>query len=99
MSFFNTTNEVDPQLNVFCKKAESQDELVEELFNENPLQTYTPSEVWQTLIERGLNEKTPLTSIRRSMNTLTKDDVLVMLEWKTKKGYYGRPEHYWTKCI
>lgn len=93
--YFNTTNEINPQLDVFRKKAESQDALVEELFSENPLQTYTPSEVWQILIKRGLNENTPLTSIRRSMNTLTKGDVLAKLGWKTKKGYYGKPEHAW----
>ena len=99
MSFYNTTGEKNPQLDVFHKKATGQDNLISELFDENPLQTYTPSEVWQLLIERGsIHANTPLTSIRRSMNTLTKDDELVKLEWKTKIGFYCRPEHYWTKA-
>lgn len=99
MSYYNTTGETNPQLEVFHKKATGQDNIISELFAENPLKTYTPSEVWQLLMERGsIHANTPLTSIRRAMNTLTRDDVLVKLEWKTKSGPYGRPEHCWTKA-
>ena len=99
MSYFNTTNEVGSQLDVFRKKAVTQDDVIDELFSENPLQTYAPSRVWEILKERGkIGSNTPLTSIRRSMNTLTKSEFLVKLEWKTKKGIYGRPEHLWTKA-
>lgn len=97
--YYNTTNEVNPQLDVFCKKAVTQDDVIESLFSENPLQTYLPDEVHKILIERGsIGKKTPLTSIRRAMTTLTKKGVLVKLHWKTKTSELGRPAHYWTKA-
>lgn len=97
--YFNTTNEVNPQLEVFHKKAESQDNVIETLFSENPLKAYTPSEVWQLLIKRGIiGVNTPLTSIRRSMNTLTKKDLLIKTDTK-KTGIYNRKEHVWVLTI
>ena len=100
--YFNTTKETNPQLEVFKKKATGQDNIVAALFSENPLQRATPSEVWRVLLKRGsIGAKTPLTSVRRSMNTLTKGDnpALVKLSEQKPKGFYGRKEHYWIKCI
>ena len=94
--FYNTTNEVNPQLDVFCKRADSQDNLITDLFLCDPPRKFTPSEVWQILIKRGMSEKTPLTSIRRSINTLTKEGILRKLDEKTE-GFYSHPEHYWIK--
>ena len=98
MTFYNTTNETNSQLDVFCKRADSQDNLVFDLFMENlPPNKFTPSQVWQLLIRRhSIDRNTPLTSIRRSINTLTKERVLRKLNEKAV-GFYGRNEHRWSK--
>ena len=95
--FYNTTNEENPQLDVFCKKADSQDNLITDLFLCDPPRKFTPSEVWQKLIRIGnIDKDTPLTSIRRSINTLTKEGILRKLDEK-RIGFYGRPESCWIR--
>ena len=97
--FYNTTNEVNPQLDVFCKRADSQDNLITDLFLCNPPRKFTPSQVWQILIKRGsIDAKTPLTSIRRSINTLSGDDEGILRKLQEKiEGPLGRPEHFWIR--
>ncbi len=88
MTFYNTTHETGQILMEFRRCANSQDDQVLDLFC-----TYghaTPSEIhamWP-------DEKTPITSIRRSINTLTKLGKLAKTERK-RLSTYGRPEHVW----
>ena len=95
MTYFNTTHETNSQLDVFCKQSNSHDTVIFNLFLEDTRQIYTPSEVLKKLIDCGkIGPSTPLTSIRRSMTSLTKEGILFKLEEKTI-GPYNRPEHYW----
>lgn len=94
MSFYNTTGETGQMLIRFRETAKNQDKLVLAVFksSETPL---TPSQVWKILINnRSIHEATPLTSIRRSINTLTGRMELRKLT-KKRLGPMGRPEGYW----
>jgi len=77
------------QLIEFEYKAKNQEESVIAIFRrfKRPM---TPSEVWACL------EYTewPLTSVRRAMSNLQEAGKLEIMK-KTKKGIYGRPEHYY----
>jgi len=88
--FYNTTKEVGEDLKEYKSKAISQDEIIIRHFLKHPYQEFSPSELWINLFEV---EFTPLTSIRRSLNTLTRAGNLIKLD-KMKCGIYGRREHY-----
>ena len=87
--FFNTTNETNPDLTEYRQKALNQDERVLELFRARIQASYTPSEVLSAAFDR-----TPITSVRRSMSNLTDEGRLVKTDGK-REGIYGRPEHVW----
>ena len=53
----------------------------------------TPSEVY-LIYNVDYKPNTPITSIRRAMNTLTKRGKLVKTD-EMKEGEYGKPEHCW----
>lgn len=94
MSFYNTTGETGQLLMDFKEAARNQDRLVLAVFKASttPL---TPSQVWKILINnKSIHQATPLTSIRRSINTLTGRMELVKLN-KKRPGPMGRPEGYW----
>ena len=91
MAYYNTTREKGEQLKVNWKKAESQDEKVKDYFDKNG--KATPSEVWIYLTGHGV--QCPITSVRRSITNLTKDNTLFKTKDK-KQGIYGRPEYIWS---
>lgn len=66
--FYNTTNEVNPQLELFKKKTDKQDVLILAEFAKNPTENHSPSSLYRLFDLKGLNW--PITSIRRSLNTL-----------------------------
>ena len=93
--FFNTTQERGGALIQSEKKTQTQDELVMWIFRAFNNNGMTPSRVWSSLIElRKIDRNTPLTSIRRSISTLTKIGLLSASEWQ-EKGHYGKPEGVW----
>lgn len=96
MSFYNTTNETEPQLKRRTRRANSQYALIHEFFEAHPRGIYSPSQVWIALFERNElgKKKVPLTSVRRAMTDLTEDLVLEKTGQK-QTGYYGDPEHLW----
>ena len=95
IDFYNTTNETAPILQSYKETAKQQDSLVLGYFIRS--MTGTPSEAHDWLISRKLmNPNTPLTSIRRAFNTLTKQGLLRKTESKAE-GKYGRPEYIWEK--
>ena len=87
--FYNTTNETNPDLTEYRNKALNQDERVLELFRARIQASYTPSEVLSAAFDR-----TPITSVRRSMSNLTDEGRLVKTDGK-REGIYGRLEHVW----
>lgn len=89
MSYKNTTSEKGEVLEQYKTKAKSQDNQILSFFKGHKTGDYSPSEVHNIL---GL--RCPLTSTRRSISSLTKDNLLEKTEKKVK-GIYGRPEYTW----
>lgn len=75
-------------------QAKEQDAAVLALFDAHP-GPMPPSEVWQ--LGQAHGRRWLLTSVRRSINTLTRAQVLVKLA-DTVPGLYGRPEHLWRRA-
>lgn len=90
--FYNTTNEKNPALKEYHSKSEKQKETIKEFFNNHPEWFYTPSEVWRLIFPPSV----PITSIRRAMTDLTKENFLTMTQIKVMSPW-GRPEHKWVK--
>jgi len=89
VSFYNTNKENSEESADSSRKAKRQEIVIYDLFllfNE-PL---SPSMVY-----KALNEKWPITSIRRAMTNLTDDGVIVKTQ-ETVKGVYGKNEHLWS---
>lgn len=88
MTYYNTTKEKGNTLKNNESKAATQNQRVYELYKKyNKL---SPSAAWQLY---G-SPDTPLTSIRRSINTLTREGKLMKTMNKVS-GIYGRNEFIW----
>ena len=85
--YYNTTKE-SMYLKEYIEKAENQNEIVEKIFKIYQKEL-SPSQVLKLS-----KLDCPLTSIRRSMTNLTKQDKLVKTENKIT-GDYGRSEYLW----
>ena len=85
--YYNTTKETE-LLNEYIERAENQNEIVEKIFKIYQKEL-SPSQVLKLS-----KLDCPLTSIRRSMTNLTKEDKLIKTENKIT-GDYGRPEYLW----
>ena len=96
MPYFNTTNEEGQVLINFRSKAVKQDEQVMNIFY-MVNGALSPSEVHHYGVDK-LGWRCPLTSIRRSFNTLTKQGKLEKTNRKIE-GLYGRMEHLWIPTI
>ena len=86
MSFYNTTNEVNPALREMERKAGSQEREVLNIFRKST-SGLTASEVFRKYPQRNV----PLTSIRRAITNLSNDRFLDKTEIK-REGIYGRKE-------
>jgi hypothetical protein len=93
--YYNTTNESGAQLKESHEKAHTQDEHVAALYETWGAAGLTPSMAWKKLIGTGkIDKHTPLTSIRRSITSLTKKGVLYLTTRK-ENGHYGKREGVW----
>ena len=88
--FYNTTKEEGELLTKYKKSAVTQDEKILALFKKYPDNHFTPNEIWRAMFTGN----TPLTSIRRAINTLTNKGFLTKLPEKQIEQY-GRPTHKW----
>lgn len=89
--YYNTTKQKEEVLENFVAKAQTQDGKILEFFNQHKGKKFSPGDVWTNLFKA---EFVPLTSIRRSINSLTKEGQLTKLD-EQKVGYYGRPVYLW----
>lgn len=94
--YYNTTNVTGQQRELFQEKATTQNEKVLQLFKrfKTPL---SPSQVLKYYIDSANtpnSSKTPITSIRRSITTLTERGELIKTEFQID-GPYNRPEFLW----
>ena len=65
--YYNTTKESGNELKFITNKSKKQDDKIKSFFKQNPNKEAIASEVWINLFDAT---ETPLTSIRRSINTL-----------------------------
>lgn len=88
--FFNTIHQSGTDLLQSEKKAKSQDETIVAFFERHPSLELTPFEVQENLKWYNV----PITSIRRSLNTLTNKGRLIKTD-KKAKGIYGMDNYKW----
>lgn len=87
--YYNTTSLKNEELVESIESCKHQDDVVLELYKK-----YINMSPSQCL--RRINKDWPITSIRRSINTLTERGLLVKSDVKVK-GLYGKAEHVWSK--
>jgi Fe2+ or Zn2+ uptake regulation protein len=91
LSFHNTTNLIGQQLQDSIQTAERQDEVIEKIFIQ-AANALSPSKVHSYCEMKGYNYL--LTSVRRTINTLTNAGKLAHTG-KSVTSPYGRPEGLW----
>jgi Fe2+ or Zn2+ uptake regulation protein len=88
--FYNTTHLEGNELKTRKISAGRQCSLILNFFKENPSGYFTPFEVAQYTNLHGA----PITSVRRALNTLTQEGLLVKTD-RMKEGTYGVQNHTW----
>ena len=86
--YYNTTNEQGKTLETYLHKSSSQDEKIKALFKDGK------HKLGASMILPMFN--CPITSIRRSLNTLMNDGYIEKLDYKLI-GLYGRKESVYQK--
>ena len=82
-NYFNTTNESSDTLKENVEKAKSQNERILNFFRAHPNTSYTPFYIQNVL---GMKD-TPITSVRRTITTLTNSGDLEKTERKSEGRY------------
>ena len=88
MSYFNTTNEKGEELKRNHAKAITQNQRIFNIYNAERV-PLTPYDIYIMM-----GDGTPITSIRRAINTLTAEDKLIKTNIK-RKGMYGKLNYAW----
>lgn len=86
MTYYNTTTEAPDQVTMFSKKNVTQDEQV--LSIALKLGVFSAKDIYKRFPVANV----PITSIRRSINTLYKEGKITQTGYKVK-GLYGRNEY------
>lgn len=89
-SFHNSTNETGTLLEIYQDKAATQDEKILAFFKENKGRLFTPFDVQKLVFDN----RTPVTSCRRSLTTLTAKGLLYKSNTKQIE-LYSRPNFTW----
>ncbi len=89
MSYYNTTNESGDVLYLSQRQASTQQDMILDIFKQNPGKLYTPFDIQNTV-----QSNWPITSIRRAMTNLTSDSELVRTD-EQKQGEYGKANYCW----
>lgn len=87
-NYHNTTGECGIQLEVFEKKAKTQSEIIMKFLSSQPLIEYGASQ----LLRLVFNGSIPITSVRRSISDLVKENKLIYTGG-TREGMFGRNEN------
>lgn len=88
--YYNTTKLSGKELETATGQAKAQDFKVLDFFKDNPGKLFTPDEVHYKVF----SPRTPVTSVRRSITNLTKQDLLEKVSVK-RMGKYGKATHTW----
>ena len=89
MNYYNTTKLIGLDLMDSQCQASRQDDLIFEVFKKNPGRLIAPHQVHELVM---LN--CPLTSVRRSMNTLTNEGRIYKSDVQVD-GSFGKPVYTW----
>ncbi len=93
--YYNTTNETGVQLKANLEKANNQTYLTLAVFQTYPNDYLSADQVWTFLMDnQSIDTKTPITSIRRAITDLTKQERLVKTD-KRVVGSAGRKTYTW----
>lgn len=90
--YFNTTNQKGDELKASKFKAGQQNAEILALFTLYHYRSFTPAEVWNHFQKEGRHW--PLTSIRRSITTLTVQGFLVCTN-EMRMGLFGSKNYTW----
>ena len=89
--YHNTTKQKGEILENFKAKAQTQDDKILEYFRDRRGAKITPDAIWMSIFD---TTSVPLTSIRRSINSLTNQGKLIKTDVQ-QQGMYGRPVYCW----
>ena len=92
MTYYNTNNETGADLRDAWTQTANQNDLIFQLFADNPDQGYSPEDVELRCLDLG--KTWPITSIRRALHTLTEEGNLTKTS-ELQKSSYGRNAHIW----
>jgi|TARA_Y100000310_G_scaffold29525_1_gene28036 hypothetical protein len=96
MAYYNTNREGGNTLRLSWGKADKQENMIMEIFQERARQTLAglaPHQV-RDKIAQDYGKQYPLTSIRRAISNLTDNGELVKLD-RMVPGNYGKNVHTW----
>jgi hypothetical protein len=92
--FHDTVGFPDAELKALRKRAKKQNDVVLQLFKDNPNRNFTPPEIFE--IVKNCGGCAILTSIRRSITNLTKQGRLTKCMYsESRKGAYGTLNRTW----
>jgi|TARA_Y100000310_G_scaffold135869_2_gene134789 hypothetical protein len=97
--YYNTNQEVGDKLHASWAQTAKQDELIYSIFVSDSLAFHvnnaglTPDEVHE-ITGSNYYKEWPITSIRRAINTLTKDGKLAKTD-ELRTGGHGKKTHVW----
>lgn len=92
--YFNTTGLEGEDLEGKKKKVSGQNIFILDFFQDRPEQYFTPWDVLKYLQRECYCHGVPVTSVRRGINTLTRQGYLVKTDIM-KEGAYGSRNHTW----
>lgn len=90
-TYYNTTGVTGDELDDYQNRALSQDERLLAWFRANPRAKPIASE----LVLAVFLNRCPITSVRRSLNTLMNEGYIQKLDEQRRTGDWRRPEHCW----
>lgn len=91
--FYQTVDLSSEELEKATARTMKQESLIIAIFKANPTVAISPSQML-SIFEEKYNKHPPITSIRRAMSDLTKDNLLIKTGTMVT-GSFSLPEHCW----
>lgn len=91
-SFYNTTEASGSELDRYQDKAEAQEDKILGFLASNSPIWFTAEELQRAVF---IKQPPPLTSVRRALTNLYKQNKIVKSDTADGMGLYGRPVHSW----
>lgn len=91
--FFKTIDLTGPELEKAIVQTLKQEEFIQTIYKKNSTRGISPSQIYE-IVQTHYGFNWPITSCRRAITVLTKDNVLSKLPTQVM-GIFGKPEHTW----